>query len=938
MNELRSCKQMQNTSSPFKTRQIGFLRRHFWSIATSFSVFFIFLFPFNAEATVGSTVALGVAALFYYLVSWAGQLLLLLTSALIFIAQYNGFVTSPAVTNGWVIVRDIANMFFIVSLLLIAFGTMLGFSDYHYSSRLPRLVIMAIVVNFSRTICGLLIDFAQVIMLTFVNGFKEAAGGNFVNAFQISELMQLPPAREGDQENLAIKTAIAMILAFVLITIASGVVLIMIVVLISRIIYLWLLVVLSPLAFLASTVPVARASSFYGRWWDKFNNQIIVGPLMAFFLWLALVSVSSDNLYTDGFPKKDTEISEVSSAEAVGVIQENNVDITKFIISIALLLGGVAMAQEMSQGAVGLGKNILNRAGKIGVGAAKWAGKTAGSFAYKASGAEAVVDKAKERLYTGLGLASSHYRRKAAEQRQLIKSKSTADASLVGQMTDKELEREANKVGVSHSARGFKSAALREQLKRAADPTSGYKMDVNTFHAKRKQGERLDTLTNSDANKGAFDEFAKKNTRYIVDPNSSGAAREKQLNWFKATWKGKSAHSITEANFQDYSPQAMMLAGDQALASGYTRMNIQQQRAMFKALGFNETEEQAFKDADVTGPDRANMVKEKQDRLRRDPKNFEYLDNEQKAALIHERSDKVGQIGLDKIGAIKIDADSMTDDTRDRLARDLGASLSAEDIKKLPNDIAEAIRSTMKTDQPDKYLGAGGKLDALVETFDARTGNVSSPEGQKQLGKFVESRVHASDAIKHMDPRSLVANNGMNDLAIAATARMSANDMDVLAQSDPKRAAATMQALKGISKGNIQSELQSRVAAMRAQNIDESDINEFSDKFIVEFGKAQENARNILEAATKGGVLKGSLSGMTFKGRALKGATAGIEQAVEKMSSSIEGTIETAKSAAKAAGEAIKEAPEATRRAGRKAAGIGRTAKGRAGAFRRRII
>jgi len=48
-------------------------------------------------------------------------------------------------------------------------------------------LLFALLVNFSRTIAGIFIDISQLIMLTFVNGFAQAAGGNFVEALGITK-------------------------------------------------------------------------------------------------------------------------------------------------------------------------------------------------------------------------------------------------------------------------------------------------------------------------------------------------------------------------------------------------------------------------------------------------------------------------------------------------------------------------------------------------------------------------------------------------------------------------------------------------------------------------------------------------------------------------------------------------------------------------------
>ena len=101
-------------------------------------------------------------------VIWAlGQLLTLMMWVLITIAQYNDFIKSQPIIFGWVIVRDVCNMFFILILLIIAFGTILHIPQYNFKTLLPKLIIMAVLINFSKLICGFLIDFAQVEKIIF---------------------------------------------------------------------------------------------------------------------------------------------------------------------------------------------------------------------------------------------------------------------------------------------------------------------------------------------------------------------------------------------------------------------------------------------------------------------------------------------------------------------------------------------------------------------------------------------------------------------------------------------------------------------------------------------------------------------------------------------------------------------------------------------------
>src|SRR3989339_945464 len=107
---------------------------------------------------------------------------------LMILAQYNNFIHEKGVVTGWTALRDLANMFFILILLIISFATIIRAQGYGYKQTLSRLIIVAILINFSRMIVGVLIDFSQVIMLTFVSAFKEVAAGNLVVALGLANV------------------------------------------------------------------------------------------------------------------------------------------------------------------------------------------------------------------------------------------------------------------------------------------------------------------------------------------------------------------------------------------------------------------------------------------------------------------------------------------------------------------------------------------------------------------------------------------------------------------------------------------------------------------------------------------------------------------------------------------------------------------------------
>src|SRR3989344_5831535 len=101
------------------------------------------------------------------------QLLNLMIVVLIQVSSYNNFADADIVTIGWTTLRDLSNMFFVLILLIIAISTILKWQQVNYKQNLRRLILMALLINFSKTIVIFFIDFSQVITLTFVSAVKD---------------------------------------------------------------------------------------------------------------------------------------------------------------------------------------------------------------------------------------------------------------------------------------------------------------------------------------------------------------------------------------------------------------------------------------------------------------------------------------------------------------------------------------------------------------------------------------------------------------------------------------------------------------------------------------------------------------------------------------------------------------------------------------------
>ena len=84
-------------------------------------------------------------------------------------------LNAPFAQNGWAVTRDLANMLFIFILLFIAIATILQISSYGAKSLLARLVIIALLLNFSLFITRVVVDVSNVTARLFYNGISGGA-------------------------------------------------------------------------------------------------------------------------------------------------------------------------------------------------------------------------------------------------------------------------------------------------------------------------------------------------------------------------------------------------------------------------------------------------------------------------------------------------------------------------------------------------------------------------------------------------------------------------------------------------------------------------------------------------------------------------------------------------------------------------------------------
>jgi len=310
----------------------------------------------GADKTAGfftAPLAIMISWMISLFVMFMGYLSTLATYVLLQIAQYNDFITEPIVVEVWTILRDFANMGFVVILLYAAFSIILQSNNYQLEKLLPKVALMAIVINYSRALCAIIIEPAQLVMLLFFSVLTGGNGANMVNALGMKDFFSMKAAVEhlsyftnGIESNtLAIASQI---FGMVLLVTATIIIIVYAIALFMRIVKIWVYTIFSPLAALAWVFPGMQSS--FNKWKTGFVNAVLCGPIMAFYLWFALLVGNTKGKFMAGaglFQDADGFGQGFIAGFLNNIVAGDLSPLFRFIFVNMILLHGLKTSQQM---------------------------------------------------------------------------------------------------------------------------------------------------------------------------------------------------------------------------------------------------------------------------------------------------------------------------------------------------------------------------------------------------------------------------------------------------------------------------------------------------------------------------------------------------------------------------------------------------------------
>ncbi|OGI25613.1 MAG: hypothetical protein A3J76_06075 [Candidatus Moranbacteria bacterium RBG_13_45_13] len=367
---------------------------------------------------------------------------------------YSGIASNPMVVKGWTVVRDVCNLFFLLALLFIAICTILKIEKYHAKKTLLMLIIMALLINFSKPIAVFIFDGSQLLMNFFLGqiGTGTSPSSVITKSTEIANLVYKSLSPNDGTPEIAVQYLFGVVFLFML-AVAFLVTALM---LIIRIVAVMLLVIVSPFAFFAAIIP--DFSKMSSAWWSALFEYSYYGPAAAFFLLLA-------TQLQNALP----QIKQRAGGQSVDATVTNIIHLLTVLV---FLYASIIMAKKFGGGAgaaiVGNANRFMKWAGGMTKGGGIWgAGARGVAWGARTTGVSGAVTQKLQQSRIGRLLTKTG-REEAQEERE------AAVAEKIGVRGAK--EKQTRKRAKKYKDEGYSEAALKNMVATRKDEAAALRL------------------------------------------------------------------------------------------------------------------------------------------------------------------------------------------------------------------------------------------------------------------------------------------------------------------------------------------------------------------------------------------------------------------------------------------------------------------------------
>lgn len=347
----------------------------------------------------------------------------------------SGVFEADIVQKGFGIMLAIANLGFVLGIIIVAISTIFQSQTYGFKKLLAKLIVAAILVNFSLVIAapifGLANSFTQYFLnctdstvgcnapqgasaFTSMNDFAARLAGAFNPQDGLASLDT--DAKAIDSNSISLGQGLGKMLvpilsllfvAFELISIeiVLGVLIFMLLV---RYVYIAILAILMPFAWLGWAFPAMK--NWWSRWWQTFIRWTFFAPVVVLFLYLAMVAAESmrngTSIASQSFGTYTSSSNFFWAAIANFFTNALSPIVAQFLnifVLVGLSVGGLMVANNMSITGAKAGMDAVKAVGNSVKGYALRRGKQATTAPLRSQRGRNLASRLQQGPGTGLG-------------------------------------------------------------------------------------------------------------------------------------------------------------------------------------------------------------------------------------------------------------------------------------------------------------------------------------------------------------------------------------------------------------------------------------------------------------------------------------------------------------------------------------------------------
>lgn len=282
------------------------------------------------------------------------------------------------ITQAWVVVRDLANIFFIFILIYLAIVTILQLDEHGVRHSLSRLIVAAVLINFSLFFVKVIIDVPNILAVKiYAAATSQTHGGNINDKYKLGDafLYMFNPqstfkvndtggvsgtsaslvnqGKSGATQtvvngNLAKNPLTTFAMGIILMAVATFVFLAVIIIFLKRFVILVFLMAFSPLAFLGMALPIHAAEGKAKQFWETLFREAFYAPIFMLCVWITIKT---------GLALNTPDAIKASGLDT-SIINFGN--ILSYSVVIVMLVASLIIAEEMSVSGAGGAMTAFN--------------------------------------------------------------------------------------------------------------------------------------------------------------------------------------------------------------------------------------------------------------------------------------------------------------------------------------------------------------------------------------------------------------------------------------------------------------------------------------------------------------------------------------------------------------------------------------------------